>query len=76
MSVSIQKVRLPPDTLSSVNPTRRSALKTVLLGSLLKAQDAPHRDTLDLDSEHQTIENFGASDCWSMQKLGAWSLTD
>ncbi len=59
-----------------MNPTRRSALKTVLLSSLLKAQDAPHRDTIDLDTEHQAIENFGASDCWSMQKLGTWSLSN
>jgi len=31
---------------------------------------APLRDTIGLDAEHQTIENFAASDCWSMQKLG------
>jgi O-glycosyl hydrolase len=29
--------------------------------------------TLQPDVEYQVIENFGASDCWSMQKLGAWS---
>lgn len=23
--------------------------------------------------EFQTIDNFGASDCWSMQKIGSWS---
>ena len=32
------------------------------------------RDQIDLDHEHQIIENFGASDAWSMQKLGTWSL--
>ncbi|MEB3323675.1 MAG: glycoside hydrolase, partial [Synechococcaceae cyanobacterium] len=26
-----------------------------------------------LDRRFQTIENFGASDCWSKQKIGAWS---
>ena len=58
------------------NCSRRSALKTVLVGmssSLLQAQ-GPHRDSIRLDIEYQTIENFGASDCWSMQKLGTWSL--
>lgn len=40
---------------------------------VLHAQ-APHRDSVRLDTEYQTVENFGASDCWSMQKLGAWSL--
>jgi O-glycosyl hydrolase len=29
--------------------------------------------TLRPDVEYQVIENFGASDCWSMQKLGSWS---
>lgn len=33
----------------------------------------PLRDIIDLDQEHQTIDNFGASDAWSMQKLGTWS---
>lgn len=61
--------------------SRRSALKTIVLGTaggLLRAQDNSgkivRRDTVRLDAEHQVIENFGASDCWSMQKLGTWSL--
>lgn len=29
--------------------------------------------TIDLSKEYQEIDNFGASDCWSMQKIGAWS---
>lgn len=29
--------------------------------------------TVHLDERFQTIDNFGASDCWSMQKIGAWS---
>lgn len=32
------------------------------------------RDQIDLDHEHQIIDNFGASDAWSMQKLGTWSI--
>jgi O-glycosyl hydrolase len=51
-------------------------MKTMLLGageSLLYAQDPLH-DSIQLDAERQTIDNFAASDCWSMQKLGTWSL--
>ena len=58
------------------NCSRRFALKTMLAGtaaSLLHAQ-APHRDSIRLDTEYQAIENFSASDCWSMQKVGTWSL--
>jgi O-glycosyl hydrolase len=54
--------------------SRRSVLKTALTGtaaSVLRAEAV--RDTIDLEQEHQIIENFGASDAWSMQKLGAWS---
>ena len=40
---------------------------------LLHAKE-PHHDLIRLDSEYQTIEAFSASDCWSMQKLGTWSL--
>jgi O-glycosyl hydrolase len=29
--------------------------------------------TVDWGVEHQVIDNFGASDCWRMQKIGAWS---
>ncbi|MBN1516895.1 hypothetical protein JXA32_10050 [Candidatus Sumerlaeota bacterium] len=32
-----------------------------------------HKDKIDIKKEYQTIRNFGASDCWSMQKIGAWS---
>lgn len=27
----------------------------------------------DPGTEYQTIEHFGASDCWSMQKIGVWA---
>src|ERR1043165_7083566 len=32
-----------------------------------------HNDLIDLSVVHQDIDNFGASDCWTMQKIGAWS---
>jgi len=28
--------------------------------------------SIDVSTRYQTIDNFGASDCWSMQKIGAW----
>ena len=56
--------------------SRRSILRAMALGSAARsswpAQNAG-RDAIRLDHEYQEIENFGASDCWSMQKLGAWS---
>lgn len=36
--------------------------------------DRIHHDRIFADVEYQVIENFGASDCWRLQKLGAWSL--
>jgi O-glycosyl hydrolase len=56
-------------------PSRRSVLKRALAGmtaGVLRAQ--PTRDIIDLDREHQLIDNFGASDAWSMQELGKWSI--
>ncbi len=57
--------------------SRRSALKAIALGGagcMLQGKPAASRDSIQLDTEYQVIENFGASDCWSMQKLGTWSL--
>jgi len=31
---------------------------------------------LDVAVRHQVIDNFGANDAWSMQKVGAWSETN
>ena len=36
--------------------------------------EEPQKDRIRLDTEYQTIENFGASDCWTMQKVGTWSM--
>jgi O-glycosyl hydrolase len=33
---------------------------------------ATHHDQVKLDVRHQVIDNFGASDCWSIQKIGSW----
>jgi O-glycosyl hydrolase len=56
-------------------PSRRSVLKGALLGLASRVVRAePVRDTIDLDREFQPIDNFGASDAWSMQKLGTWSI--
>jgi O-glycosyl hydrolase len=42
----------------------------LLATSGLRAQE--RQITVDLSKSYQTIDNFGASDCWSMQKIGAW----
>ena len=38
--------------------------------SALQAQET--EITVDVNKRYQTIDNFGASDCWSMQKIGTW----
>lgn len=57
--------------------SRRAALKAGLSAVLAlpasAADDAPDHDTVLLDEEHQIIDNFAASDAWSMQKVGGWS---
>jgi hypothetical protein len=62
--------------MQNMNPSRRSFLAAGLaagVASRLPAQATLHHDTIRLDREFQEIENFGASDCWSMQKIGGWS---
>ncbi len=44
----------------------------LLLPLICMGQNVRHL-TIDPMTEYQTIDNFGASDCWSMQKVGAWS---
>jgi O-glycosyl hydrolase len=55
--------------------TRRRALKSAAtaFAAPLFAAPATTRDVIHLDQEHQQIDNFGASDCWSMQRVGLWS---
>ncbi len=33
-----------------------------------------HVIDIDIETSYQTIDNFGASDCWSMQKIGGWYI--
>ncbi len=47
----------------------------LLLMVFVLSSPLPARATnIDIDAsvEYQTIDNFGASDCWSMQKIGVW----
>jgi O-glycosyl hydrolase len=37
------------------------------------ALGAEHTDFIDTSRHYQEIDNFGASDAWTMQKIGAWS---
>jgi O-glycosyl hydrolase len=37
------------------------------------ATGADHVDLIDTAQRHQVIDNFGASDAWTMQKIGVWS---
>ncbi len=39
------------------------------------AIDTEHVEIVILTKTHQEIDNFGASDAWTMQKIGAWSDT-
>ncbi len=55
--------------------SRRSILKSAVAGLAAgEARADVVRDKIDLDREYQVIENFGASDAWSFQKLGTWSI--
>jgi O-Glycosyl hydrolase family 30 len=65
--------------ITGIALSRRTALKSMLAAGVLPAWGAQsgsgtlQRHTLQLDAEHQQIDNFSASDCWSMQKIGGWS---
>ena len=37
------------------------------------AEKIPLHIVVDRDTTHQTIDGFGASDCWTMQTIGTWS---
>lgn len=55
--------------------SRRDAIRTALVTAAATRLPAAvsHQDRILADAEHQVIENFGASDCWSMQMAGGWS---
>lgn len=44
-----------------------------ILGVVMPGFSASHMDVVDLSKQYQQIDNFGASDAWTMQKIGAWS---
>ncbi|HEY7090631.1 MAG TPA: glycoside hydrolase [Tepidisphaeraceae bacterium] len=46
------------------------AIVLVMSNTLFAAE---HADVIDLSKQYQVIENFGASDCWTFQRLGGWS---
>ncbi len=41
--------------------------------NFLKAQE--QTVSIDASVQYQEIDNFGASDCWSMQKIGEWEIS-
>jgi autotransporter-associated beta strand protein len=53
----------------------------VILGGILIVVCAslawadPRIDEFDVSATHQTMDNFGASDCWVAQAVGGWSST-
>jgi O-glycosyl hydrolase len=59
-------------------PTRRTAVQAIAGAATaftpLAGNPPLHHDTIHLDTEYQTIDNFGASDCWSFQRAGTWSM--
>lgn len=50
------------------------ALVMVLTMATGTASGAEHQDRIDLGVEHQTIDNFAASDCWVIQLLDDWPM--
>lgn len=48
----------------------RASILLLACGALASAQRV---DTIRPGTTFQTIDNFGASDCWTMQKLAHWS---
>lgn len=51
-----------------------TAFSVVLLASAgARALDEPARHRVDLSQRFQTIDHFGASDCWTTKILGSWS---
>src|SRR5947209_10622994 len=71
---------LPPCFDSIHECSRRSALKAAVSATLalpaFAGGDTPAQDTVLLDEERQIIDNFAASDAWSMQKVGGWSQSN
>ena len=59
-------------------PKRSRSCRSLFVGfamflAVLSASSAEHTDLIDLTQTRQEIDNFGASDAWTMQKIGTWS---
>jgi O-glycosyl hydrolase len=59
--------------ISSVTTYCRFIFLLLAGASMFVANATTHEVIVDLSEEHQVIDHFGASDCWSMQKIGGWS---
>jgi O-glycosyl hydrolase len=49
------------------------ALSGMMICSVVTAIAEERVDVVDLNHRYQRIDNFGASDAWTMQKIGSWS---
>lgn len=65
----------------SIFPVMRVAVTAIVAAAAAAAGAAAEGDTamsprlvaIDAAQLHQVMDNFGASDCWTMQKIGGWS---
>ncbi len=49
-------------------------LALLLIAPIVAAQSQPVIHEVDVARRHQTIDHFGASDCWTTRILGKWSV--
>ena len=49
-------------------------LALLLMAPIVAAQSQPVNHEVDVARRHQTIDHFGASDCWTTRILGKWSV--
>src|SRR5262245_41486366 len=59
------------DDLRVMRDASLMVLCTLLVPAIVAA--AEHADVIDLSQQFQVIDNFVASDCWTMQRVGGWS---
>ena len=67
------KIKLPKNPFPGI---RRFFIKFIISGLISIPVWLAHAQviniSIDASQNYQTIDNFGASDCWSMQKIGDW----
>jgi len=63
----------PGSVLAIVRLALLLGLCNVVKASILSLETATNYYVVDLGLRRQTMDNFGANDAWSMQKVGAWS---